>query len=100
MLYGRGAPVQSWCAQLKELQSNISTMGAVNTCPCTMYKMYMIGQILLVLTLDGNSEIGEPVRSNLCSLICERQLDREQSQIGFFSPKRRISLHACAICSE
>ena len=44
----------------------------------------------MVLILDGNSEIVAQVMSNLCNLIrLLHQLDREQSQIGYFP-------HACA----
>ena len=51
--------------------------------------------------LDGNSEIGAQVRSNLYYLICLRRLNSSgQSQIGFFSLKRPIFLHACTTCSE
>ena len=54
------------------------------------------------LILDGNSEIGAHVSSNL-SLLFELciWLDREQSQIGFFFfPKRTIFFYACATFSE
>ena len=82
----------------------------------------------MVLILDGNSEIDAHGRSDLCYLICVRQLtrsravtnqqkslkyeqrnlyiinffnrDREQSQIRYFYPKRPIFLHACATCFE
>ena len=39
----------------------------------------------MVLLLDGNSETGTHVISNLCYLICLRHLvDLDQSQIAFF----------------
>ena len=39
----------------------------------------------MVLTWDGTSMIGTRVRTNLSYLICLIRLDREESQIGFFS---------------
>ena len=55
----------------------------------------------VVLILDGNSEIGGQVRSNLCYLICLRHLIRsEQSHIGFLFRKKDTDLHDCAACSE
>ena len=55
---------------------------------------------IVVLVLDGNSEIGAQVRNNLSYLICVRHFirsrptcilkDQEQSRIGLFSPKRPI----------
>ena len=35
---------------------------------------YQGTEFIMVLTLDGNSEIGAHVRSNLCYLICLRHL--------------------------
>ena len=40
---------------------------------------------VMVLVLDGNSEIGAHVRSNLSYLICLKH--RDQSTIEFISPK-------------
>ena len=60
------------CATCSDLQSNLST-----------------------IILDGNSEIGAYVRSNLCYLM-----SLKQSQITFVLTKKPIVLHACATCSE
>ena len=55
----------------------------------------------LVPILNGSSEIGAHVRSNLCDLICLRHLIKTRAVTNrIFSPKRFISLHACAICFE
>ena len=56
----------------------------------------------MVLILDGNSEIGVQIRSNLFDFIFVIHLIRyqEQSQNVFFPPKRAIMLHACATCFE
>ena len=43
---------------------------------------------IMVLLLNGNSEIGRHVSSNLCYVICLRHsLDREQTQIVFFQKR-------------
>ena len=57
---------------------------------------------LMVLILDGNSEIGSHVRSNLCCLICLRHLIRSRTLTNriFFSQKITICFHACATCYE
>ena len=56
--------------------------------------------VVMVLILNGNTEIGD-VRRHLCYLICFRHWsDREESQNGFFSPKRPIFLLAWATYSE
>ena len=55
----------------------------------------------MVLVLDGISQKGAHVRSNLCYLTCLRLLiKREPAQIGYFSPKRPFFDHACATCTE
>ena len=63
----------------------------------------LAGSILrtMVLISDGNSEIGVHVRSNLCYLICSRDLLRQRAVTNriFFPRKRSIFLHACATCS-
>ena len=53
------------------------------------------------MVLDGNSEIGAHVRSNLCYLICLRNLlDKEKSQIRFFVGKDLFSfMHAQHVMS-
>ena len=52
--------------------------------------------IVMVLILDGNSEIGAHVRGNLCYYLFKAfDLHQELSQ-NFFSPKRPIFLHAFA----
>ena len=48
--------------------------------------------------VDGNSEIGAHVGSNLCHLICLKHLINSRAVIGFFS--LQIFLHACATCSK
>ena len=50
-------------------------------------------RFIMVLILDGNSEQGENVKSNLSYMICKRHLiDRAQSQIRFlFSNKKQFS---------
>ena len=53
--------------------------------------------------LDGNSEIGARVWSDLGSVISSVKgicLDQEQSQIFHFCQKRPIIIHKCALCSE
>ena len=54
----------------------------------------------MVLILDGNSEIGAH-KANFLHFICIRHLIRSRAVANrnFFSPKRPIFLHACAICS-
>ena len=65
----------------------------------------------MVLILDGNSEIGEDVRSNVCYLICLRHLnkDRKQSQsrvpqkdqFSFKRPQNDLSYHLIYVpCGE
>ena len=51
----------------------------------------------MVLILDGNSEIGAHVWSNLCYLICLRHLIRSKTVTNLIFP---IFLHACATCSK
>ena len=53
--------------------------------------------IVMVLILDGNSEIGVHVRSNLCNLISFRSREVTNS---ILSRKTPISLHACVTWSE
>ena len=62
-----------------------------------------IGMLMvMVLILDGNSELVAHVRSNFRYQTCLRHLIRTRAvTIGFFfSPKRSIFLHACETCSE
>ena len=56
----------------------------------------------MVLILDGISEMGAHVRSNLCYFICLRHEIRSRAvtNLSYFSPKRPIFLHACATCFE
>ena len=51
----------------------------------------------MVLILDGTSEVGAPVRSNLCYFICLRHLIKSRAVTNqiFFSSKT-FFLHACA----
>ena len=56
---------------------------------------------IMVLILDGNSEMGVHVRINICYLICLRHLIRSRAtQIGLFPPKIPIFLDVWAACSE
>ena len=59
-----------------------------------MKKKYI--QSIIVPFLYGNQEKG--AQSPLFDLL--KALDREQSQIGFFSPKIISYHHACSTCSE
>ena len=52
----------------------------------------------MVFILDGNSEIGVHVRSNICFFDLCKAFDK--IEIVFLSPKRPIFLHACETCSE
>ena len=58
----------------------------------------------MVLVLDGNSEIGAHVRSNLFPLFMFKAFGQIESisqiEIYFISLKRPICLHACATCFE
>ena len=56
----------------------------------------------MVLILDGHSDIGARVRSNLCYLICLGHLVRSRAFTNLFFLLRKdiVFLHACAICSE
>jgi len=57
----------------------------------------------MVLILNGNSEIGTHVKSNLCYLICLRHLIRSRVVTNrnlVFSLKRFFFLHACATWFE
>ena len=49
---------------------------------------------IMVLILDGNSEMGAHVRNNSCNLTCLRHLNRSRADPNqiFFSPKR-LNLH-------
>ena len=63
--------------------------------------MILIFRGTMVLILDGSSETGAPLGSNLCYLIYSRHLIRARGvKNWFFSPKIPIFLHAYAICSE
>ena len=56
----------------------------------------------MVRILDGNSGVGAHVRSNICHLICLRDLIKSRAVTNriFFSPNRPIFLHGCATCSK
>ena len=54
----------------------------------------------MVLILDGYTEIGAHVRSNLCYLTCLRHLIIPKVVRFFFPPKVPIVLYAFADCSE
>ena len=58
--------------------------------------------LLMVPLLDGNLEIGAYIRNNLSYLICSMHLIRSRvvTNLIFFSPKRPVFLHACALNSE
>ena len=58
--------------------------------------LVMIGYIM-VLILDGNSEMYADVRRNLCYLISLRHLIRRirSCKSDFFSPKSPIFFHVC-----
>ena len=51
---------------------------------------------MVFILLDGYSEIGSHVRSNLCL----RHLIRSRAVTNFFSPKRPTFIYACATYSE
>ena len=54
-----------------------------------------------MILLDGNSEIGAHVCSNLCYFICLGHFIRLSVVTNlFFLPKRPIILHSCATFSE
>jgi len=52
----------------------------------------------MVLILDGNSEMGAHVRSNLCYLISFRHLIRLREYV--FIRKGFFFVHTCTVCSE
>ena len=52
----------------------------------------------IVLTLDGNSDIGAFERSNVCYLIFASIESRHKSY--FFFEKKTFLISPCAICSE
>ena len=54
----------------------------------------------MVLISDGKSERGARVRSNLCYLICLRQLVRSRAATNRIFLAEKIFLHTCAACSE
>ena len=55
----------------------------------------------MVFTLDGDTEIGAHVGSNLCDLICVRHLIGSwAAKSCIVSPERPIFLPAGAICYE
>ena len=58
---------------------------------------YPFTEIYMVLILDGNTEIGAHVRTNLFKAF---DLIKSSHKSDIFSPKRHIFLYACAICSE
>ena len=65
-------------------------------------KSYKIGlDIRYLLILDGNSELGARVRSNLCYLICFRHLlgSRAVTNRNVFS-KKIIFFHPCETSSD
>ena len=57
---------------------------------------------IIVPKLDGSSEIGAHVRSNLCYLICLRALERSTAftEVIFSSEKKIFFSSACATYSE
>ena len=55
----------------------------------------------MVLILDGNSEMGAQVRSNLYYLVCLWHcLGLKKSQIGWVLSEKTIFVHACPACAE
>ena len=55
----------------------------------------------MVLTLDGNSEIGAYVRNNICYLICLMHFIRSRAVKNRECSSRKSFFHlACAACSE
>ena len=65
--------------------------------PNLVVKLEMI-TLRMVLNLDGNSEIGAHVRSNLCYLICF--IESSHKLNSFFPRKDLIFLHTCVTFSE
>ena len=59
-------------------------------------KLSVLKVTIMVLILDGNSEIGAQVRSNLCYLICLKHLIRNKavSNRVIFSEKTYVPLCA------
>ena len=58
-------------------------------------------KLLVAIILDGKSEMGAHVRSDIDYLACLRHLlDREQSQIERKKLRRPIFLYTYATCSE
>ena len=58
---------------------------------------------VILLILDGNTDIGVHIRRLLWHLICLRHFLRSREvtiRIFFFSEKNPILLHACATCFE
>ena len=79
------------CASCSDLPSYISAM-----------QISFLVQVSysVVLIIDGNSEIGVHVKSNLCS-ICLRHFFKPRAVIEtiFFSKKKPVFLHLFATCS-
>ena len=68
--------------------------------PYTTLKMLICVFTFMVLILDGNSETGAYVRSNLCYLSCLSHLIRSRAIENDFFPSKTYFLQACAKCSE
>ena len=55
----------------------------------------------MMLLLDGNSEIGAHLRSDIVNLICSMHLIRSRAVSNLkFIPEKPFFLHTCAICFE
>ena len=54
----------------------------------------------MVLVLEGNTEIGAHIRSNLCFLMFKAFDVIKGSDKSYFFTMKALSLHACATCSE
>ena len=64
--------------------------------------LFLSHQTMVLIFIDGKSEIGVQLRRNICYLVSLRHLIRSRAvtNLILFSPLRPIFLHACATCSE
>ena len=90
-----GSP--NWASGLGNyIQTCIFTQNSSSITKCVV-----LGLGHVVLLLDGNSENGAHVRSNLSCLTCLRHLIRSRALSNqIFSSEKTLLLHACATCSE
>ena len=77
-----------------------STMSSTLGCVFTLVLSIPPAKKPMVLMVDGISEIGAHVRSNICSLFKAFDYFESSHKSDYLYPKRPVFLHACATCSQ